>query len=103
MDTDISDLLERSFGDGPAHAPVEEQLAAGSRALRRRRGVAAAAACAVVVTLGASYVVATSGSAPGTGSQVANDPSPTPTPTAAGPSWEDDTPIRYLGDDLQIR
>jgi len=102
MQTDISEQLERSFGDGPAHPPIGEQLAVGSRALRRRRGAVAAAACAVVVALGASYAVAASGSAPGTGSQVAHDPTPAPTPADAGPTWEDDTPIRYLGDELQV-
>ncbi|KQW47990.1 hypothetical protein ASC77_16485 [Nocardioides sp. Root1257] len=105
MDTDIRDRLERSFGDGPAHPPLEEQLAAGSRALRRRRGTAAAAACAVVVALGASYAVATSGSSPGTGSQIAHEPTPSPSSAApaSGPTWEDDTPIRYLDGELQIR
>ena len=103
MDTDIRERLEQSFGDGPAQPPVEEQLAAGSRALRRRRGAAAAAACAAVVALGASYAVVTSGSSPSTGSQVANDTTPSPSSVAAGPTWEDDTPVRYVDGELQIR
>ncbi|MFC6345044.1 hypothetical protein ACFP8W_23885, partial [Nocardioides hankookensis] len=105
MDTDIRDRLEHSFGDGPAHPPLEEQLTAGSRALRRRRGTAAAAACAVVVALGASYAVATSGSSPGTGSRIANEPTPSPSSaaSASGPTWEDDTPVRYAEGELQIR
>ncbi|MBZ5738317.1 hypothetical protein [Nocardioides mangrovi] len=101
MDTDIRDEIDRSFGDGPAHPPLEQQLAAGRGAVRRRRGVAAVAACAAVAVLGASYALATSGTSPDTRGVVATDP--TTPPTSAEPVWEDDTPIRYVDGELQIR
>ena len=37
-DPELSEILDRSFGDGPAPAPVAERLRAGRRSLRRRRG-----------------------------------------------------------------
>jgi hypothetical protein len=105
MDTDIRDEIEHSFGDGPAHPPVEDQLAAGRRALRRRWGLVATAACAAIVALGASYAVAGSGARDDAGTHIANDPtgsaSPTASPSDAG--WEDDVPFRYVDGKLQLR
>lgn len=108
MDTDIRDLIDRSFGDGPAQPSVEEPLAAGRRALRRRRGLVATAAGAVLVVLGGSYAVASSGPPSDPGTPVAADPttsSPTSSPTSVPPepAWEGDLPIRYLDGELQIR
>ena len=54
----LQDEIERSFGDGPAHRPVEDRLTAGKRVVRRRRATTAAAALAVVAVVGASYSVA---------------------------------------------
>jgi hypothetical protein len=51
MSTDLQDLLETSFGEGPAHRPIDERLLAGRRALRRRRIVATGATAAAVAAL----------------------------------------------------
>ncbi len=92
-DPDLSEMIDRSFGDGPTPTPPADRLQAGRRALRRRRGagaVAAAAAVAVVATLtfvalqgtggptGGSVPVATTGADPeGTpASEPASEPSP---------------------------
>lgn len=53
----LQDEIERSFGDGPAHRPVDDRLQAGRRAVRRRRATTAVAALAVVAVVGASYSV----------------------------------------------
>lgn len=111
--TDLRDEIDRSFGTGPALAPVEQRIAAGRRALVRRRiggGVAALAAVAVVGT--GVYAVAP-GDPVGRGTgHVAVDPSPTPTPTPTptpspsgqpGGPWEDDIPVRYIDGELQVR
>lgn len=54
MDIDLRERLDASFGDGPAHQPLEARVTAGRRALRNRQlGVAAGAvAAAAVVTIG---------------------------------------------------
>ena len=51
-DVDWQELIDRSFGDGPGHRPVEQRLVAGRRALRRRRIVVGAAAVALTVAAG---------------------------------------------------
>ena len=100
--------LERSFGGGPAHQPVEETLRAGRRALRRRRIGAAAGALAVVAALGTGYAVSTAGPEPRTSGEVATDPTPTPSPTEdATPTserWEKAETVRYsAAGELQVR
>lgn len=98
MDTDIRHELDRSFGEGPAHPPVEVPLAAGRRALRRRRALVGAAAAGVMVVAGASYAVAGSGSAPDADRPiVAVEPSATPEP------WQRAEIVRYTGDELEVR
>ena len=51
-DVDWQELIDRSFGDGPRHRPVEQRLVAGRRALRRRRIVVGAAAVALTMAAG---------------------------------------------------
>ena len=51
MSPDLQDLLETSFGDGPAHRPIDERLVAGRRALHRRRIVTTGATAAAVAAL----------------------------------------------------
>jgi len=102
--------LERSFGEGPAHQPVEETLRSGRRALRRRRVGAAAGALAVLAALGTGYAVSSAGPAPRTSGEVATDPTPTPTPSpteAATPTsqpWHKAETLRYSADgELEVR
>lgn len=96
--------LERSFGEGPAHRSVEETVRSGRRALRRRRVGVAAGALAVFASIGAGYAISSAGpDAPRSG-EVVTDPTPSPTPTVEpGPTWEDNTPVRYVDRVLQIR
>jgi hypothetical protein len=49
MSTDLRDRIDTSFGDGPAHRPVEARVEAGRRALRRRRMLTTGAAAATVL------------------------------------------------------
>jgi hypothetical protein len=53
----LTDALEKSFVDEPAHRPVQQRITAGRRLVRRRRAVTGAAAVAVVAVLGAGYAV----------------------------------------------
>ena len=102
MDTDIRDELDRSFGDGPPAPPPGELLARGHRALRRRRlaGAGTLLVAAAVVVGGAA--IATGGSDPDSATPIATVPATT-SPSASAPGWEDDTPVRYLDGELQIR
>lgn len=98
MTTDIRDELDRSFGDGPTHRPLEAQLGAGHRALRRRRALAAATAVGVVVIAGSGYAVVGSGSGTTPDAdrrQVAVEPSQAP--------WQRGELVRYVDGELQVR
>ena len=100
--------LERSFGEGPAHPPVEETLRAGRRALRRRRIGAAAGALAVVAALGTGYAASTAGPEPRKSGEVATDPTPAPSPTEdASPTsepWGKAETVRYsAAGELEVR
>src|SRR6476619_7379248 len=111
---ELQEEIERSFGHGPAHPPVEHRIAAGRRALVRRRVASGAAALAVVAVIGTGWYAVAPGDPLGRGSgQVAVDPTPTPTPTST-PSptheapgsrpWEDNLTARYTDDgELEIR
>ena len=48
----LTEELERSFGNGPEHRPIEDRLVAGRRLVRRRRVAASAAALATAAVLG---------------------------------------------------
>ena len=100
--------LESSFGEGPAHQPVEETLRAGRRALRRRRIGAAAGALAVVAALGTGYAASTAGPEPRTSGEVATDPTPAPSPTEDAPPtsepWDKAQTVRYsAAGQLEVR
>jgi hypothetical protein len=76
---DLRERLDASFGDGPPHAPIEERLVAGRRALRRRRRVTAVGAVAVLAGVCvASLLLRPAGGAGGGGIDY---PTPVPTPT----------------------
>ena len=107
----LTDELERSFGDGPAPRPVDDHLTAGKAALRRRRGLTGAltvGAGGLALTLALSL---TGGSSPDTSPQIAGDPTPTAAPTettpAAQPSqapWtEEMVAVRYREGQFEIR
>ena len=102
----LSEALEKSFGDGPPLPPVEARISAGRKglALRRvRNGVAGLAAVAVVA---AGWYVATPGDSSGSGLP-ATDPTPSvtraPTQEPTDRPWPRGTLIRYVDDKLQIR
>lgn len=98
----VREELERSFGDGPGHRPVEERLVAGRRALRRRRLGSAAATIAVVAALGTTYAVAAPDHDGDRRGQVVIDPTPSPTPDSA--PWATGVTVRYSADgELEVR
>ncbi len=49
MTTDVRELIETGLEDGPPHAPIEERVAAGRRAVRRRRRGAVAGSAGVML------------------------------------------------------
>lgn len=118
---DLQREIDSSFGDGPPHRAIEDQLATGRRALRRRRVMTTAAGVAVVAALGTGYAVASPHAGRDAGREIAGTSS-TPDPTAAAtamptpasdpsPSavvtqtpWRDrDLPVRYVAGVLQVR
>lgn len=86
----ISEQIETSFGEGPAHRPLEDRLSAGRRARRRRKGAEGVAAIAGVAVLGlAAYAIAPGGSPdsakdPGFTNQTSGSPTTTPTTSPTG-------------------
>jgi len=102
----ISEELERSFGDGPPPPPVEIRVAAGRRALVRRRvatGVAGFAAAAALATgwyaVGADDVRGTSYPATQPTPTTAQDPATETTERA----WQRGELVRYVDGALQVR
>jgi hypothetical protein len=75
MPGSLQQVIERSFGEGPEHRPIEDRVAAGRKAVRRRRAAAAAAGVAVVAVLGTTYAVAGPEASTRSG-DVAGNPSP---------------------------
>ena len=100
-DQGLMEEIDRSFGDGPGHPPLEQRIGAGRRALARRRAGAVVAVVAVVAVAGVGYAALTP-SAPGRAGEVATAPQ-SPDPTPAQVPWEDDVPVRYLDGELQVR
>jgi len=74
----LTEELDRSFGSGPAHRPIEDRLAAGRRVVRRRRVATVTAAFAVVAAIGAVGVAVATGSDPSSKGNVATQPSGEP-------------------------
>ena len=110
--TELQEQIERSFGHGPAHPPVEHRIAAGRQALVRRRVASGAAALAVLAVIGTGWYAMAPGDPLDRGSgQIAVDPtrspSPTPSPAPSQPAsrpWEDNLTARYADDgELEIR
>jgi hypothetical protein len=71
----LREEIEQSFGDGPAHRPIEELVATGRRRVRRRRAAGVGAALATVAVLGATYAVTAPGSGGSGAPPIASDPS----------------------------
>ena len=85
-DEDVRERIDRSFGDGPAPAPVTDLLGHGHRALARRRlTVAAAAAAAVVGVVGGGAALAGGTGDDARAPQVATSATPTPPTPSASP------------------
>ena len=74
----LREEIERSFGDGPEHQPIEELVVAGRRRVRRRQAVGVVAAFATAAVLATTYAVTAPGGGGTGGPQIASDPSPTP-------------------------
>ena len=88
--------LDRSFGDGPAHRPVEHTLAAGHRLLvRRRLATGAGVAVAAVVLGGTAFALAGGG-----GSTAAPEPGFATTPTSSPEAA--DLPVDAGGPDRDL-
>jgi len=103
--TDLADLdlqreIERSFGDGPEHRPLQHRIGAGRRLVVRRRLAAAGAVLAVVAVAGTAYAVVQPTGTDRAG-QVATDP--TPSPSVRPVPWEDGDVVRYRGGELEVR
>jgi len=81
VSTDLRERIDESFGDGPAHRPLEERLVAGRRAMRsRRRTALASSVTAVVASLGVALAFTRTDG--GAGGGIGPDP-PSPNITAA--------------------
>ena len=111
MDTDIRHAIDRSFDDGPPTGDLDLILTRGQRVVRRRR-LAEGASLLLVAGAIAGIAFAASGTPDGSTLGPAGQPTAAATPssqpaepdaTASGPTWEDDTPVRYYDGALQIR
>lgn len=86
-DGELRALLDASFGDGPAHPPLDGTLSAGHRALRRRRTTwAGGAGAAVVALVCGAAVLAGDGLTGGTDPLPPASEAPTGTPSSSGPT-----------------
>lgn len=102
----LREEIDRSFGDGPAHRPVELRVDAGRRALRRRRVAATAAALGVLAVLGIGYAAVSPGPSGRAAGEVAVDPTPSPAqdPSPTSEPWSQGETVRYSDDgELEIR
>lgn len=73
----LTEELDRSFGSGPEHRPIEDRLVAGRRLIRHRRTTASAAALAVIAVV-ASGVALTGADDPSSDPGIAEPPSEEP-------------------------
>lgn len=83
---DNAEHLDLSFGDGPAHRPLDDRITAGRRALLRQRLFSGVAAAAVLAVVGTTYAVSNGGGETAGGIDPAAAPStiaPTPEPAPA--------------------
>jgi hypothetical protein len=97
MDTDITERLDRSFGDGPPLGETAQVVALGRRALRRRRMAGAAGAAAACLVLGGAALAGLGTSSPSSDPGVAVDPS-----TAAADAPVDFRPKDSIGLSLDV-
>lgn len=74
----LTEEIDRSFGSGPAHPPIEDRLVAGRRLVRRRRAASTAAVLGVIAAVGASGVALAHIGEPESGTGFANRPSDEP-------------------------
>ncbi|MFB9311597.1 hypothetical protein [Nocardioides plantarum] len=74
----LRDLLDSSFGDGPAHRPLDQALAGGRRRLLLRRIASGVAGVAVVGVMTTSVALLAGGSQPSAGTDPAASRSPNP-------------------------
>lgn len=74
----LTEELDRSFGSGPEHRPIEDRLAAGHRVVRRRRVATTAAAALAVVAIGTAGFAVSGGNDPSSDKGVATQPSADP-------------------------
>lgn len=107
---DIRDELDASFGDGPAHRPIDGQVRAGRKALRRRRVTTGVAALAVVGLVGGTSWLATAGTGQGdapsdNGADTPVATAPSTTPTQKPSKAHDFVPTKadFLGEPAMIR
>jgi hypothetical protein len=102
----ISEELDRSFGDGPPLPPVAVRIAAGRKGLARRRARNGVAGLAAAAALAGGYYVAAPGEASGSGLPAINPPpsvTPEPTQQPTEEQWQRGTLLRYVDGELQIR
>jgi hypothetical protein len=84
----LTDELEKSFVDEPAHRPVEQRIAAGRRLVRRRRAATGAAVAAVVIVAGSAFGLLGQGDeATDPGRPAASGPSESGPPETPEPPW----------------
>lgn len=99
VDLDLRQEIDRSFGDGPGHRPVEQRIGAGRRAVVRRRVAGGVAALAAVVAIGGAAWAVVPGEPATRGAEIASDPSTDSAPVR----WAaDDPPVRYRGGELEV-
>ena len=103
----LDEQIERCFGTGPEHRPVEHRIAAGRRALRRHRATQALTAVGMVAVLGTTYALTLPGRDHDATGQLAVSPTPGPpstTATAGSQPWKRNLLARYADDgELEIR
>jgi hypothetical protein len=94
----LREEIEQSFGNGPAHRPIEDVLVAGRRGVRRRRTVTGlATAVATIAVLGATYAVTAPGSGGNGSTPIATDPAP-----SSAPAVDEEGNTFDLGGDAEV-
>jgi hypothetical protein len=81
----LTEELDRSFGTGPEHRPVEARLSAGRRLVRRRRLATGAGAVAAALVVGGTAFALAGGGSPSAVQEPTVATSPTSSPEAADP------------------
>jgi hypothetical protein len=92
----LTEELDRSFGSGPEHRPIEDRLAAGRRLVRRRRLATGAGATAAVLVVGGAAFALAGGGSPSAEQEPTFATTPTSSPEAADPPVDAGGPERNL-------